>query len=75
MFMFFFWTVFIGAVIYLIVKWFDRKARVEIEARNVPYIPLNNAILSVLLKERTEETKDEIIKKTGKKVFGFKMMM
>lgn len=74
-----FWTSVIGVAIaiaiYALVKWLESRARAEIEARNVAYIPQRNAILSVLLKERTELTKDELIKQTGKKVFGFKMMM
>lgn len=75
MFMLFVWSLGIGAAIYLFLKWRENKARADIEARNVPYIPLNNGVYSVLTKERTELTKDEIIKRTGKKVFGFKMMM
>lgn len=73
--MLFFWTAVIGAAIYLVMKWLDHKASEEFKLRNVPYIPMNNSILSVLKKERVEVTKDEIIKRTGKKIFGFKMMM
>ena len=75
MIVFFFWTAIVGAAIYLFMKWSDHKTHEEFKKRNVPYIPMNNSILSVLKKERVEVTKDEIIKKTGKKVFGFKMMM